>query len=109
MQKNVNKFPEIVRSDCLLQNKIYKKGYVPGVYDLFHIGHLNLIRRCKARCEYLIVGVLTDELVEFYKKQKPIIPFCERAEIISALRDVDEVIAVTFENTNKIEAWKQLH
>lgn len=87
----------------------YKVGYVPGVYDLFHIGHLNLIRNCKKYCEYLIVGVLTDELVEFYKGKKPFIPFGERMEIIGALRDVDKVVAVNFENTDKITAWDQLH
>ena len=68
--------------------KKYHTGYVPGVYDLFHIGHLNLIRNCKKYCDYLIVGVLTDELVEFYKGKKPFIPFAERAEIIEALKDV---------------------
>lgn len=87
----------------------YKVGYVPGVYDLFHIGHLNLIRNCKKYCEYLIVGVLTDELVEFYKGKKPFIPFEERMEIIGALKDVDKVVAVNFENTDKIAAWDQLH
>ncbi len=89
--------------------KKYHTGYVPGVYDLFHIGHLNLIRNCKKYCDYLIVGVLTDELVEFYKGKKPFIPFAERAEIIEALKDVDKVIAVGFENTDKIDAWHQLH
>lgn len=101
--------PQIIHESDLEENKEYKIGYVPGVYDLFHVGHLNLIRRCKARCEYLIVGVLTDELVEFYKHKKPYIPYEERAEIISALKDVDEVIPVTFENTDKMDAWKQLH
>lgn len=89
--------------------KKYKIGYVPGVYDLFHIGHLNLIRNCKRNCEYLIVGVLTDELVEFYKGKKPFIPFQERLEIIEALRDVDKVVEVNFKNTDKIDAWNQLH
>lgn len=89
--------------------KPYRIGYVPGVYDLFHVGHLNLIRRSKERCRYLIVGVLTDELVAFYKKRKPYFPYEERAEIISALSDVDEVVPVTFKNTDKMDAWKQLH
>ena len=100
----------IVKSQiCQDKKKAYRIGYVPGVYDLFHIGHLNLIRRCKARCKYLIVGVLTDELVEYYKHKRPVIPYSERAEIIGALRDVDEVIPVNFENTDKMDAWNQLH
>lgn len=89
--------------------KKYKVGYVPGVYDLFHIGHLNLVRNCKKYCDYLIVGVLKDELVEFYKHRKPFIPFEERMQIMAALKDVDEVVEVNFENTDKIDAWKQLH
>lgn len=89
--------------------KKYKVGYVPGVYDLFHIGHLNLVRNCKKYCDYLIVGVLTDELVEFYKHRKPFIPFEERMQIMAALKDVDEVVEVNFENTDKIDAWNQLH
>ena len=92
-----------------VQEKKYEVGYVPGVYDLFHIGHLNLIRRCKERCNYLIVGVLTDELVEYYKKNKPYIPYDERAEIISALKYVDEVVPVNFENTDKMDAWNMYH
>lgn len=89
--------------------KKYKVGYVPGVYDLFHIGHLNLFRNCKKYCEYLIVGVLTDELAEFYKGARPYIPFEERREIVAAIREVDEVIAVDHSNTDKLDAWRQLH
>ena len=87
--------------------KKYRVGYVPGVYDLFHIGHLNLIRRAKDLCDYLIVGVLTDELVEFYKGKRPYIPFEERLEIISAIRYVDEAVEVNFTNTDKLAAWEQ--
>lgn len=88
--------------------KKYKIGYVPGVFDLFHVGHLNLIKRSKELSEYLIVGVLTDELVKYYKGMVPFIPYEERKAIIEALIYVDEVIPVTFENTDKIKAWKQL-
>ncbi len=89
--------------------KPYKIGYVPGVYDLFHVGHLNLIRRSKERCEHLIVGVLTDELVEHFKGKKPYIPYEERAAIIGAIREVDEVVAVDFSNTRKMDAWNLYH
>ena len=87
----------------------YRKGYVPGVFDLFHTGHLRLIERCKARCEYLVVGVLTDELVEFYKGKRPVISCEDRMNVIRGLRDVDEVIPVDFSNTDKLDAWEQLH
>lgn len=89
--------------------KKYKIGYVPGVYDLFHVGHLNLIRKSKAVSEYLIVGVLSDELVMHFKGKYPVIPLEQRMEIIGALKDVDEVIEVNFSNTVKMDAWKQLH
>lgn len=89
--------------------KKYKIGYVPGVYDLFHIGHLNLIRRAKEQSEYLMAGVLTDELVEHFKGQKPYIPYEERAAIVASVREIDEVIKVDFSNTVKMDAWKQYH
>lgn len=86
----------------------YNIGYVTGVFDLFHIGHLNILRRSKERCEYLIAGVLTDELAEHDKGRRPFIPFKERLEIVRQIKYVDRVIPVDFSNTNKLEAWKQL-
>ena len=87
--------------------KHYKVGYTTGVYDLFHIGHLNILKRAKEHCDYLIVGVSTDEVVESYKGKKPVIPFSERIEIVKAIRYVDEVIPQT--SMDKMEAWKKLH
>lgn len=90
-------------------SKPYRIGYVPGVFDLFHIGHLNLLRNAKSRCEYLIAGVLTDELVEHFKKRKPVIPYAQRAAIIEAVSCVDRVVPVDFSNTRKIDAWNRYH
>ena len=87
--------------------KHYRVGYTTGVYDLFHIGHLNILKRAKERCDYLIVGVSTDEVVESYKGKRPIIPFSERIEIVKAIRYVDEVIPQT--SMDKMEAWEKLH
>ena len=84
-------------------NKHYKIGYTTGVFDLFHIGHLNLLRRAKERCEFLIVGVSVDQLVE-YKGKKPVIPFEERIDIVRAIKYVD--LAVPQNNMNKFEAWE---
>ena len=67
-------------------------GYTTGVFDMFHIGHLNILRRAKEMCDYLIVGVSTDELVEYEKQKRPIIPFEERMEIVKSIRYVDEVV-----------------
>lgn len=68
------------------------KGYTTGVYDLFHIGHLNILKAAKARCDHLIVGVTTDELSLQRKGKKPVIPLSERLEIIKGIRYVDEVV-----------------
>jgi len=80
-------------------------GYTTGVFDLFHIGHLNLLRNAKALCDKLIVGVTTDELVS-YKHKKAIIPFIERCEIVRSIKYVDLVIPQ--ENMDKYDAWKKL-
>ena len=68
------------------------RGYVPSVYDMFHVGHLNVIRAARPYCDHLIVGVVTDEVVEAVKGKPPIVPLRERMEIVGALRDVDEGI-----------------
>lgn len=83
--------------------KKYKIGYTTGVFDLFHIGHLNIIRNAKAHCDFLIVGVSTDELVQEYKNKTPVIPFKERIEIVGALKYVDKVVPQT--SMDKFKAW----
>lgn len=87
--------------------KKYKIGYTTGVYDLFHIGHLNVLRNAKELCEYLIVGVSTDELVQHEKNKTPVIPYEERIQIVEAIRYVDKVVPQM--NKNKREAWDNYH
>lgn len=87
-----------------MEKKKYKIGYTTGVFDMFHIGHLNILRRAKEQCEFLIVGVTTDELVS-YKNKKAIIPHNERMAIVESIKYVDKVVAQ--ENMNKMEAWKK--
>lgn len=67
-------------------------GYTAGVYDMFHIGHLNVIKNAKSLCDYLIVAVSTDEVVEQNKHKKTIIPFADRVKIVEAIRYVDKVV-----------------
>lgn len=88
-------------------NKKTVIGYTTGVYDLFHIGHLNIIRRAKEQCDFLIVGVSTDELVQKEKNKIPVIPFEERCEIVKALRYVDQVVPQI--DKNKVDAWENYH
>ncbi|WP_217560476.1 adenylyltransferase/cytidyltransferase family protein [Paenibacillus sp. GbtcB18] len=80
-------------------------GYTSGVFDLFHIGHLNLLKNAKSLCDKLIVGVTIDELVA-YKYKKAVIPFAERMEIVRAIKYVDVVIPQ--ESMDKFELWKKL-
>ena len=80
-------------------------GYTTGVYDLFHIGHLNMLRDAKSLCDKLIVGVSTDEVVK-YKHKKSVIPFNERIRIVRSIKYVDA--AIQQNDRNKILAWKKI-
>lgn len=82
-------------------------GYTTGVYDMFHIGHLNVLRNAKAKCDYLIVGVSTDELVQQEKNKTPVIPYDERKAIVEAIKYVDEVVPQS--DKNKFGAWEKYH
>ena len=87
--------------------KKYKIGYTTGVFDLFYIGHLNILKNAKANCEYLIVGVSVDELVMDYKHKMPYIPFEERFAIVEAIKYVDKVVPQY--SMDKVEAWNNYH
>ena len=81
-----------------------KIGYTTGVFDMFHIGHLNILKQSKSICDYLVVGVTTDDFVLKYKKQETVIPFDERVKIIESIKYVDKVVPQN--NHDKFEAWK---
>lgn len=86
--------------------KKYHVGYIAGVFDLFHIGHLNMFRRAKEQCDYLIVGVVTDEGVRKYKEVDPFIPFAERIEMVRSCRYVDEAVEIPLNYNGTRDAWK---
>ena len=80
-------------------------GYAAGAWDLFHIGHLNILRNARNYCDYLIAGVVDDDMLELAKGARPIIPVAERAEIVRYISFVDEVFIET--QPDKIETWRQ--
>lgn len=82
-------------------------GYTSGVFDMFHIGHLNILKRAKEQCDYLIVGVSTDEVVQEYKYRLPVIGFDARKQIVEAIRYVDQVVPQT--SMDKFAAWQEYH
>ena len=81
-------------------------GFTSGVYDLFHIGHINILKNAKSMCDKLIVGVSTDDLVQTYKNKVPVIPFSERIEIVRSIKFVDSVVAQ--DNLDKMVLWDKL-
>ena len=85
----------------------YKIGYTQGTYDMFHIGHLNLLRQAKALCDTLVVGINSDALVQQYKNKTPVVNEHDRMEIVSALRCVDDVVLC--DTLKKTDMWKRLH
>ena len=87
--------------------KKYRVGYTTGVFDMFHVGHLNILKRAKEQCDCLIVGVSTDDLVRDYKGKSPIIPYEERLAIVEANKYVDKVVPQT--TMDKMQAWNELH
>lgn len=81
-------------------------GYAAGAFDLFHVGHLNLLRHAKSECDFLIAGVVSDELLEKNKGKRPVIPLIERLEIVQSVQFVDRAVAET--EPTKYDMWKQL-
>ncbi len=86
--------------------KKYKRGYTTGVFDMFHIGHLNILRRAKEQCEFLIVGVTTDSLCYERKNKFPVINEKDRMEIVESIKYVDMVLPQ--KDMNKFQAVKDL-
>jgi glycerol-3-phosphate cytidylyltransferase len=80
-------------------------GYAPGAWDLFHVGHLNVLRHARTSCDYLVAGVVDDEMLELAKGRRPVIPVVERAEIVRHVVYVDEVFVET--QPDKVETWRR--
>lgn len=81
-------------------------GYAAGAFDLFHVGHLNLLRQARQHCDHLIAGVVSDELLEATKGHRPVVPLAERLEIVAHVRYVDGVHAEVL--PDKLDTWRQL-
>ncbi|MEV8455966.1 adenylyltransferase/cytidyltransferase family protein [Streptomyces sp. NPDC052095] len=85
---------------------VHRVGYAPGVYDLFHVGHLNILRHARGQCDYLVAGVVSDEMAERAKGHRPVIPLPERLEIVRSVRHVDAAFVETV--PDKVETWQQV-
>jgi glycerol-3-phosphate cytidylyltransferase len=81
-------------------------GYAPGAFDLFHVGHLNLLKHAKSRCDFLIAGVVSDEVLRTQKGVTPVIPLAERLEIVRSVRCVDDAVAAVV--PDKLDIWREL-
>ena len=85
--------------------KALRVGYAGGAFDLFHVGHLNILRHAKSQCDYLIAGVVSDDMLELTKGARPVVPLTERLEIVKHIDFVDEVIAETA--LDKLDTWRR--
>ena len=104
--------PIILHHDTIRQDsteKMYHTGYIAGVFDLFHVGHLNMFKRAKEQCKYLIVGVVSDDGVRKIKKKEPFIPFEERIEMVRSCRYVDEAVEIPFNFGGTRDVWRLYH
>ncbi|MFI6034839.1 adenylyltransferase/cytidyltransferase family protein [Streptomyces sp. NPDC051315] len=81
-------------------------GFAPGVYDLFHIGHLNILREARRHCDRLVAGVTSDDLTAHLKGRVPVVPLAERLEIVRSVRYVDEVVVES--EVDKLKTWKRI-
>lgn len=85
---------------------VTRVGYVPGVFDMFHVGHLNILRNARLACDFLIAGVVSDERAVDAKGKMPIVPLAERLEIVNSIRYVDD--AVVEDVAEKLDMWRRL-
>ncbi len=85
---------------------LHRVGYAPGVYDLFHVGHLNILRHARSQCDYLVAGVVSDEMAQLAKGRGPVVPLVERLEIVRSVRFVDAAFVETV--PDKLETWRQV-
>jgi len=85
----------------------HRIGYAGGAFDLFHVGHLNILKHAKSQCDYLIAGVVSDELLELTKGRRPIIPLAERLEIVRHVIFVDEAVEETM--LDKLDTWRAVN
>lgn len=84
----------------------FRIGYASGVFDLFHVGHLNLLKHARTQCDYLIAGVTSTETTLLMKNREPVVPLHERLEIVRNIRLVDEVVVDTY--LDKTDAWNAI-
>lgn len=99
-----HELPRPARRGPCLDQRSGVVGYVPGVFDMFHVGHLNILRRASLQCDYLIAGVVSDEVAFVQKGTHPAVPQDERIDIVASMRCVDEVVMEW--TTDKLVTWE---
>ena len=88
------------------RTKAMRVGYAAGCFDLFHVGHLNILRQARGQCDYLIAGVVSDEMLELTKGARPVVPLNERLEIVRHISFVDQAVPEVLED--KMDTWREL-